>query len=269
MSKNRIAEINCEKAKDGLSPDIRLTTRGSLRWPRAGRDNAKGHQWQPRTTNAKANKLRIGSINVGTMKGKANEIAETLERKVDICCLQEARKKCDGAELVESKSGRFCTYWSERNVKGQEGLAIYVAEKLENTILTVERISPNFMTVRFRTSSRTLRIYAPQSGRKCKKKDEFYEKFMVELSKDSDDIPLTCGDHVGARNTNYEGVHGNHSYGVLNNKVIRLLNFCIANDLILINTRFVKREQHIINYKSGKTQSQIDFIMYPKNTSRT
>ena len=111
------------------------------------------------------------------------------------------------------------------------------------------------MTVRFRTSSRTLRIicvYAPQSGRTCKDKNEFYETLMVELSKDSDDIQMICGDmngHVGARNTNYEGVHGHHGYCVLNNEGIRLLNFCVANDLILVNIRFIKREQHIITYK--------------------
>ena len=90
---------------------------------------------------------------------------------------------------------------------------------------------------------------------------------MVELSKNSDDIPMICGDmngHVGARNTNYEGVHGNHGYGVLNNEGIRLLDFCVANELILVNTWFIKREQHLITYKSGETQSQIDFIMYPK-----
>ena len=109
-----MVETNCKKAKDGRFSDIRLTTRESLRWLRTGRDNAVGHQWQPRTSGANANggkKLRIASINVGTMKGRPNEITETLERRrVNICYLQEARKKCDGAELVEAKSGRFCTY---------------------------------------------------------------------------------------------------------------------------------------------------------------
>ena len=86
-----MAKINCKKAKDGRFPDIRLTTRRSLRWPRTGKNNARDYQWQLRTTYAYANrekKLRIASINVGTMKGRADEIAETLEkRRVDICCL--------------------------------------------------------------------------------------------------------------------------------------------------------------------------------------
>ena len=196
-----MAEKNYEKARNERSPDIRLTPRGSLRWPRTGRNNAKSHQWQPRTTNANANrrnKLGIVSINVGTMKGRANKSAETLERRrADICCLQETRRKCDGPELVKGKSGRFCMYWFGRDAKRKRRVAIYVAEKHKNAILTVERISSNIMTVRFKTSSRTLRItcvYAPQSGRKCKEKGEFYETSMLELSKDSADISMICGD---------------------------------------------------------------------------
>ena len=98
------------------------------------------------------------------------------------------------------------------------------------------------MTVSFKTSSDTLQIicvYAPLGGRTCKKKDEFHETFMVELSKDSDDIPMIWGDmngYVGARKTNYEGVHGNHGYVVLNNDGITLLDFCVANDLILVRS---------------------------------
>ena len=37
-------------------------------------------------------KLRIASLNVGTMRGKASEIVETLaRRRIDICAVQETR----------------------------------------------------------------------------------------------------------------------------------------------------------------------------------
>ena len=37
-------------------------------------------------------KLRIGTVNVGTMSGRASEVVEMLtRRKVDVCCLQETR----------------------------------------------------------------------------------------------------------------------------------------------------------------------------------
>ena len=39
-------------------------------------------------------KLRLSSLNVGTMRGRANEVVETLGRRnIDICCIQESRWK--------------------------------------------------------------------------------------------------------------------------------------------------------------------------------
>lgn len=43
-------------------------------------------------------KLRLGSLNVGTMREKAGEVVETLTRsKVDVCCVQKIRWR--GASL--------------------------------------------------------------------------------------------------------------------------------------------------------------------------
>ena len=37
-------------------------------------------------------KLRIGTINVGTMSGQSGEVAEVVEQRLlDFCCLQETR----------------------------------------------------------------------------------------------------------------------------------------------------------------------------------
>ena len=44
-----------------------------------------------RTTDTEQ-KFRLGSLNVGTMKGQAGEAVETLTgKKVDVCCVQEVR----------------------------------------------------------------------------------------------------------------------------------------------------------------------------------
>ena len=37
-------------------------------------------------------KFRVGTLNVGTMRGRAGEVVETLTRRhIDICCVQEVR----------------------------------------------------------------------------------------------------------------------------------------------------------------------------------
>ena len=47
----------------------------------------------------------FGTVNVGTISGRANEIAEMLtQRKVDLCCLQEIRWKGGSARLIPSTS---------------------------------------------------------------------------------------------------------------------------------------------------------------------
>ena len=45
------------------------------------------------------NFFRVGTLNVGTMKGKASEVVETMScRRVDLCCLQETRWKLEGVK---------------------------------------------------------------------------------------------------------------------------------------------------------------------------
>jgi exonuclease III len=45
--------------------------------------------------------LRIGTVNVGTMKKREGEVVEMLEsRKIDICCLQETRWKGGSAKFM-------------------------------------------------------------------------------------------------------------------------------------------------------------------------
>ena len=46
--------------------------------------------------------FRIGSLNVGTVKGKLHELVETMSRRrVDLCCLQETRRRATGVIPVE------------------------------------------------------------------------------------------------------------------------------------------------------------------------
>ena len=57
--------------------------------------------------------FRIGTLNVGTMRGKASEVVETVSRRgADLCCLQETRWKKDGVKQIVGKDSRFKMFWS-------------------------------------------------------------------------------------------------------------------------------------------------------------
>ena len=115
-----------------------------------------------------------------------------------------------------------------------------------------------------------LSIYAPQSGLSDTEKDNFYDQLRgVTAEIPASELLLPCGDwngHVGSSGTGYEGVHGGHGFGIRNPDTDgeRILEFVLANDLLLGNTWFKKRDSHLVTYESGGAATQIDFIMYRK-----
>ena len=73
--------------------------------------------------------FRVGTLNVGTMRGKASEVVETVSRRgVDLCCLQETRWKKDGVKQIVRKDSHFKMIWSG-NDNGTGGVGILLAEE--------------------------------------------------------------------------------------------------------------------------------------------
>ncbi|MCX8789090.1 exonuclease/endonuclease/phosphatase family protein [Vibrio parahaemolyticus] len=74
--------------------------------------------------------------------------------------------------------------------------------------------------------------------------------------------------HVGKINNGYERNHGGFGFGNRNEEGSSILDFSIAWDLLLANTYFKKREEHLITYKSGSSISQIDFLLTRKSDQK-
>ena len=50
---------------------------------------------------AKGVELRIGTVNIGTLRGRNGEVVEMVgRRRLDFCCLQETRWKGEGARIL-------------------------------------------------------------------------------------------------------------------------------------------------------------------------
>ena len=57
--------------------------------------------------------LRFGTLNVGTLSGRLNEVVEMLSRrKVDICCVQETRWRGGSARMAAGNDTRFKIFWN-------------------------------------------------------------------------------------------------------------------------------------------------------------
>ena len=59
-------------------------------------------------------RIRFGTVNVGTISGRANEIVEMLTlRKVDLFCLQETRWREGSGHLIKGKDTIYNFFWCE------------------------------------------------------------------------------------------------------------------------------------------------------------
>ena len=53
--------------------------------------------------------------------------------------------------------------------------------------------------------------------------------------------------HLGIVANGYEGAHGGHGYGLRNTEEKCILEFAVAHDLVVGNTHFHKKANHLIN----------------------
>ena len=61
--------------------------------------------------------------------------------------------------------------------------------------------------------------------------------------------------HVGKDRGGYEMVHSGHGFVDINDYGEAILDFAVAYDLIVANTFFRKRDEHLITFKSGPNMS--------------
>lgn len=221
--------------------------------------------------------FRVGSWNVGSLKGRAGEVVETLQRRrVDVCCVSEVRFSGKGARMIEGKEGFYKLLWNNKmKVKDSEGsyggVGILVADKWKEKIVEVVRVTDRIMYLKLMVGEELVTfvsIYAPQSGLSSKCKEEFYEDLQCVFSKlNPNDKVYACGDwngHVGSKADGYEGVHGGEGFGKRNTEGERVLDFAVANNMVVNNTFFRKRQSHLITYESGPHSTQISYILSRK-----
>ena len=114
-----------------------------------------------------------------------------------------------------------------------------------------------------------LSAYAPQVGLSRELKESFWDDVLSVISDLSEaGAVVLAGDlngHVGASADGYVGVHGGFGYDRRNLEGEYILEDCVALDMVVCNTKFRKRVNHLITYSSGGTSSQIDYFLISRN----
>ena len=179
------------------------------------------------------------------------EISEILKRHcVDICCLQEVR-------------------WSG-GCKTENGVGVIVANWLIGKVVGVERFNDRLMKVNIVIKDvvwEVVSCYCPQAGISVNEKEEFYELMDKVVTSEA----LVGGDyngHVGSDMGGFGEVHWGFEIGQINDGEIRLLDWAVGKGLRLMNICFQKRKSRLITFRSGETETMIDYFLV-NNTYRS
>lgn len=70
--------------------------------------------------------------------------------------------------------------------------------------------------------------------------------------------------HIGTTSGSYDVVHGGFSFGNRNEGGVALLDFAEAFELVIANSSFSKREEHLVTFRSSMARTQIDYLLLRK-----
>ena len=137
-------------------------TQTNARWSpesdtRIHRPNSVAEQGLPRHGRARlkkqVRKLRVGTLNVGTLTGKGRELADVMERrKIGVLCVQETRWK--GNKSREIGEGCKLVY-SGANDQGRNGVGIILDKEWREGLVYVSRRIDRIMSKAFRRRTGT------------------------------------------------------------------------------------------------------------------
>ena len=201
--------------------------------------------------------IRFGTSNVGSLCGRKTEVCEELRRrKVDVCCIQEARWKDQGAHFVGTSGRRYKLCWSG-NDAGFGGVGILMKEEISGNVVEVRRKSDRVMAIVLTLGREVMCIicgYRPQSGRPDAEKVYFFYEMESEWDLgSSSEIIVSLGDfngHVGKCAEGFEGVHR----GMVLGKKVQKKEYCwnfVMKELCMANTWFRKTDKRKITYSVG------------------
>ncbi|XP_066958128.1 craniofacial development protein 2-like [Macrobrachium rosenbergii] len=126
--------------------------------------------------------------------------------------------------------------------------------------------------VKDKTVWHIISAYAPQQGCSEEEKEEFRGKLVGYIERvPRSELLVLSGDmnaHVGESSDGFEGIHGGRGFGRRNKEGYRLLELAEAMNLVVLNTQYEKKRSHLVTYKSGQNETQIDYVLVRKEDKK-
>ncbi|XP_047249927.1 uncharacterized protein LOC124885719 [Capsicum annuum] len=111
-------------------------------------------------------------------------------------------------------------------------------------------------------------VYVPQLGLSGEEKIRFWE----DLDEVARGVPRSekiivaedFNGHIGELPGGFSNVHGGLGFGERNEEGAALLDFARSFGLVVVNSSFSKKDDHLITFRSAIAKSQIDFLLLKK-----
>ena len=209
----------------------------------------------------------MGTWNIGSLQAKSLELANELSKyRIQVACVRETRWKGQKTSVLKGYKQWYAGLDGKRS-----GVGILVANDLLKQVVEVRRCNDRIMLVRIVVGEEVFSIisaYGPQVGLDEEVKREFWDNLgdLIDTIPAEEKV-FIGGDfngHIGKEAANYNSVHGGFGYGVRNESGEILLEFALAKELVIANSIFRKKDEHLITYKSGGHATQIDYCLVRK-----
>ncbi|XP_070001922.1 uncharacterized protein [Nicotiana sylvestris] len=111
--------------------------------------------------------------------------------------------------------------------------------------------------------------YAPHAGLDEELKRHFWEGLDDIIRQVPPTEKLFIGEdfnsHIGSTVGVYDEVHGGFGFGERNEGGTSLLDFAKAFGLVVANSCFPKREEHLVTFQNAVAKTQIDYLLLKRH----
>ncbi|KAK6011204.1 hypothetical protein OSTOST_23722, partial [Ostertagia ostertagi] len=219
--------------------DNRLWSTATVRGDRDdlvdGRERPKKPVRNSHSHSQKLKPIRIATLNIGTLTGRSRE-----------------RHDGEGKNRAILEGYKLSYYGTSNS----NGVAIAVDAELRSHIAEVQRHSDRLISAIIDCETYRVYVFLPMLhnvAAKTRKKGRFWTDLQDKIAAvPGDDFLLFMR---RSRRPRWRGTGtaamGTTGYGARNEDGCRILDFAEANDLVITNTFFKKRESHLVTYASG------------------
>ena len=169
----------------------------------------------------------------------------------------------------ETRRGTLAMAASCTTMDGRRNrVGIILRKDLTKSVLEVRRVSDRAMGMKLEIGGMILNVlsaYAPQVGCDLEEK----ERFWRDMDKLLEGVPIEervllgadFNAHVGEGNQGDAEVMGKCGFEQRNDEGQKVVDFAKSGDMAVVNTYYMKKAEHRITYKSGRRNTQVDYIL--------